>query len=299
MQDWVGAAYAANDQAGRAFLTSYDAKAMLYNPRLDVLEDLLKVAAGSNPQILERAMQIDTNPDLIKARLLEIKAVRLLSTGQTEAALVALRAIPATQLPLLPKFSPFKEHFSERVTGPVVDSLVLNRRQIVEKLIDYEFKAKAAEAVNDPVAEWYYYMLGVAWYNMSYFGYEWEVADYYRSGYNWLRLPQGPVFPLKGAPDGNRENTDLSLSLSYFERVINGTHSAELAARATFMAARCQQKQWFTLPATRYQPGSQLIPVLPENYYKYYDRLIKKYADTEFFKLRVQECKWLAAYARE
>lgn len=298
LQDWVGAAYAANDQAGRAFLTSYDAKAMLYNPRLDVLEDLLKLSETGNPEILNRTMRFDTNPELVKARLLEIKAVRLLSTGQPEAALVTLRAIPPTAILDLPKFSPFKEQFSERVHGPVVDSLILNRRQIVERLIDYEFKAKAAEAVNDPIAEWYYYMIGIAWYNMSYFGYEWETTDFYRSGYNWLRLAQGPVFPLKGAPDGNRENTDLSLPLSYFERVINGTRSAELAARATFMAARCQQKQWFALPGNRYQPGSQLIPVLPETHYKYYDRLIKNYAQTEFYKLQVQECKWLAAYAR-
>lgn len=299
LQDWLSAAYAANAHPGKALLSAYEPAALLYNPRLDVLEDLLKSAASNNPQFLETAMQMDTNPDQIRAHLLEIKAVRLLSSGQIEAALVTLRAIPPAEQVRMKKFSPFKEIFSEKISGPIVDTLVLNRRQIAEKLIDYEFKAKAAEAVNDPAADWYYYLIGVAWYNMSYFGYEWEVTDYYRSGYNWLRLPQGPVFPLPNSPDGNRENLDMDLPLAYFERVLSGTRSSELAARAAFMAARCHQKQWYALAGTRYHYGSKLIPVLPANYYTYYDRLINKYSETEFFKERVKECKWLAAYSKK
>jgi hypothetical protein len=298
LQDWLAAAYVANANPGKALLVAYEPKALRYNPRLDVLEDLLRAAASERPRFLEEAMQIDTNPDQIRAQLLEIKAVRLLAGGQTEAALVALRSIaPAEQL-RMKKFSPFKEVFDEKINRPVSDTLVLNRRQIVEKMIDYEFKAKAAEAVNDPAADWYYYLLGMAWYNMSYYGYAWEATDYYRSGYNWLRLGQGPVFPLPGSPDGNRENTDLTIPLAYFERVMERTRSSELAARAAFMAARCHQKQWMALPGTRYHYGTKLIPTLPAPYYTYYDRLIKKYSETDFFKERVKECKWLAAYAK-
>ncbi len=295
LQDFLSARYAESAHPGKAVLAAYDPAAIMYNPRIDVLDDLLKLAVSDDPVLLERAMQIDTNPNQIIAKLLEIKGAYLFSVGQPEAALSVLRQVPASEEFRLPKFSPFKEIFDEKIHRPVTDTLLLNRRQIVEKLLDYEFKAKAAVAMGSPVGAWYYYLIGLGYYNMSYFGYEWEAMDYYRSGYNWLRLPQGPVFPLANSPHGNRENTDVSLALSFFEKALAETKSPELAARAAFMAARCQQKQWFCHPDCTYKPGSKNIPLLPEAYRGYYDRL-GRYANTEFYQRIVKECRWLAAY---
>lgn len=244
-------------------------------------------------------MKIDTNPERIRAQLLEIKGAYLLSIGQPEAALLTLRDIKPTEEVKLTKFSPFREKVGERVhRDAVFDSLLLNRRQIAEKLIDFEFRAKAAEAVGDSSAAWYYYLLGLGYYNMSYFGYAWHAADLYRSGYNQLRLTQGPVFSLGKSPNGNRENTDVSLALRNFEKAFSLAQNPEIAARAAYMAARCQQKQWFCDPECRYKPGSKLIPVLPDQYMTYYDVLIRKYANTTFYGAVVKECKWLEAYAR-
>ena len=113
-----------------------------------------------------------------------------------------------------------------------------------------------------------------------------------------MRLARGPVFALAGSPDGNRENIDVSLALSYFEKALNAAQKPEMAARAAFMAARCQQKQWFCDPECRYRPGSKLIPVLPEKYMTYYNLLIARYSRTNFYTAVVKECKWLAAYSR-
>lgn len=297
LQDFFSARYAESNHPGKAILAAYEPAAIRYNPRLDVLDDLLKVAESSDPVLLEQVMLLDTNPDLIKARLLEIKGAYLFSVGQPEAALSVLRQVPAGATASLQQFTPFKEVFDEKIHRPVNDSLLLNRRQIVQKILDYEFRAKAAIAMDDPVGAWYLYLIGLAHYNMSYFGYEWEAMDFYRSGQNWLRLAQGPVFPLANSPHGNRENTDVSMALSYFEKCLAETQSPELAARAAFMAARCQQKQWFCNPDCKYRPGSKQIPVLPEAYRGYYDRL-GRYKDTEFYQKIVKECKWLGAYVR-
>lgn len=297
LQDFLSARYAESSHPGKAILAAYEPAAIRYNPRPDVLDDLLKLAGSNDPVLLERAMQIDTNPDLIKARLLEIKGAYLLSVGQPEAALSVLRQIPASAVANMQQFTPFKEFFDERIDRPANDSLLLNRRQTVQKILDYEFKAKAAIAMNQPAGAWYLYLIGLAYYNMSYFGFEWEVMDFYRSGYNWLRLAQGPVFPLANSPHGNRENTDVSMALGYFEKALAEAQNPELAARAAFMAARCQQKQWFCHPDCKYRPGSKLIPVLPEAYRGYYDRL-GRYKDTEFYQMIVKECKWLGAYVR-
>lgn len=295
LQDFLSARYAESAHPGKAILAAYEPEAIRYNPRPDVLDDLLEVARSSDPTLLERAMQIDTNPNQIIARLLEIKGAYLFSVGQPEAALSVLREIPAAEDARMPRFSPFKEIFDEKIHRPITDSLLLTRREIVEKLLGYEFKAKAAVAMKDPVGSWYYYLIGLGYYNMSYFGYEWEAMDFYRSGHNWNRLAQGPIFPLRDSPHGNRENTDVSLALNFFEKALAEARNPELAARAAFMAARCQQKQWFCHPDCTYRPGSKFVPVLPEAYRGYYDRL-KKYSNSDFYKQIVQECKWLAYY---
>jgi hypothetical protein len=299
LQEWLSASYAANQHPGKAILTAYPPSALGYNPSLEVLDDLLALANSDDPILLERTMQMDTNPERIRAILLERKGAYLLARGQPEAALAVMQKIIPSEAAMLPKFSPFREKYGEKVHREVIDSLQLNRMEIAQALIDLEQRAKAADALKDPEAARYWLRIGVAYYNMSYFGYEWEATDHYRSGYNQLRLPQGPVFPLANSPNGNREHTDLSLALAYFERALNSSgRERETAAKAAFWAARCQQKQYFCDKDCRYRPGSTLIPSLPDAYFQYYALLRNRYADTKFYNGIVKECKWLAAYTR-
>lgn len=298
LQDWLSQNYAGKNHPGKAIIAAYPTAALGYNPNLAILDDLLKLADSNDPILLERTMMMDTSPDRIRAQLLEMRGAYLLSLGQPEAALATLRKIKPSEEIRLTKFSPFREKVGERVHREVYDTLFLTRREIAEHIIDFEFRAKAAQAENNPVAAWYYYLIGLGYYNMSYFGYEWEVMDFYRSGYNQLRLSQGPVFPLRNSPDGNRENTDVSLALLYFEKSVNVAQTPEMAARASFMAARCQQKQWFCDKDCTYKPGSKLIPALPDGYMSYYNLLTTRYSNTKFYEAIIKECKWLAAYAQ-
>lgn len=298
LQQWLSAGYAAKNHPGKAIIAAFDPGMLAVNPQLEIFDDLLALADSKDPILLERTMQIDTNPERIKTHLLELKGAYLLGQGQPEAALATMRKILPTELVRLVKFSPFREKFGEKVHRLVSDTVLLNRLEIAQKILDLEFRAKTAEALSDPQAAMYWYRIGIGYYNMSYFGYEWEATDVYRSGYNQLRLAQGPVFPLQGSPSGNRENIDVSLALSYFEKALHTAEDPELAARATFMAARCRQKQWFCTPECTYRAESKLIPVLPDKYADYYDLLMTKYANTKFYSGIIKECKWLAAYAR-
>lgn len=294
-RDLLGDRYATQQHPGKAVVVAYGPNAILYNPKLEELDDLIRLARSDTSIFLFKLMPGDTSMEQILARLLEIKGAYLLGQGQPEAALAVFRQIPPTQRLYLEQFSPFKEFFDEKIHRPVTDSLLLNRIEIAEKIIEYEQRAKAALAMNEPVAAWYFYLVGLAYYNMSYFGHAWAATDFYRSGYNWNRLAQGPVFPLRGSPSGNRENTDVSLALYYFERALTEARNPELAARAAFMAARCQQKQWFCHPDCRYRPGNRMVPQLPEAYSSYYKRL-KRYEKTTSYQQIVEECRWLPYY---
>ncbi len=294
-REFLGERYAASQHPGKAIVIAYGPEALLYNPRLEELDDLIRLAQSDTSAFLSELMPVDTSPMERLAHLLEIKGAYLLGRGQPEAALAILSQIPPTQQLYLDQFSPFKEILDEKVHRPVSDSLVLNRLEIAQKIIEFDQRAKVALATNDPAAAWYLYLVGLAYYNMSYFGYAWNAADFYRSGYNWKRLSRGPVFPLPNTPHGNWENIDVSLALSYFERALAEARNPELKARAAFMAARCQQKQWFCLPNCPYRPGSPHIPALPEAYRGYYQQL-KRYEKTKFFERAIQECRWLPYY---
>ncbi|MCS7037671.1 MAG: hypothetical protein RMJ33_05080 [Saprospiraceae bacterium] len=294
-RDLLGDRYAAQRHPGKAVVIAYGPDAILYNPKLDELDDLIRLARSDTSIFLFRLMPGDTSMEQMLARLLEIKGAYLLGQGQPEAALAVFQQIPPTQQLYLDQFSPFKEFFDEKIHRPVTDTLLLNRIEIAEKILEYDQRAKAALAMNEPVAAWYLYLVGLAYYNMSYFGHAWAATDFYRSGYNWNRLAQGPVFPLRGSPSGNREHTDVDLALYYFERALAEARNPELAARAAFMAARCQQKQWFCHPDCRYRPGSNRIPQLPEAYSGYY-KLLKRYEKTASYQRIVEECRWLPYY---
>jgi hypothetical protein len=298
LQEWLSQGYADNNHPGKAMIAAYPPHTIRYNPRLDVIEDLWKLANSFDPILLERTMMIDTNPERIKAFLLETKGVYFLSRGEPEAAAAVMRQISPGEQSRMTQFKPFANRFGEIINREVGGQTPLNRLQIVELLIQLEQQAKAFEALQDTSEAKTWLRLGDFWYNTSYFGYEWEVRDFKRDGINQLRLSQGPVFPMEAAPDGNLENLDLSLALEFYEKAYAAARTQEARARAAFMAARCQQKQWFCNPNCTYRPGNPTIPVLPPEYRTYYDALILKHSNTKYFETVVKECKWLAAYAR-
>jgi hypothetical protein len=298
LQEWLSSGYAQNNHPGKAMIAAYPPYTIRYNPQMDVIEDLLKLANTPHPILLERTMMIDTNPEQIKAYFLETEGVYFLGRGEPEAAASMLRQISPIDQSRMTQFKPFANRFGENINRDVSNQMAFNRLQIVEEVLQYEQQAKAYEAIHDSAEAKTWLKLGDFWYNTSYFGYEWEVRDFKRDGSNQLRLSEGPVFPMEGAPEGNRENLDLKLALLYYEKAYRAARTQEMKARTAFMAARCQQKMWFCDPECTYRPGSQQIPVLPPESMIYYDVLIDKHSKTKYFETVVKECKWLAAYAR-
>jgi hypothetical protein len=307
LRDYISHYYSESRHPGKALLAAYqDVRVLLYNPDPMVLEDLLRAGRNGDADFLEMAAPFDTSAgrqDLYH-KLLEAKGIAQLNAGQPEAALLTLRQIDEVHRPLMQKFYPFRDTLFEKTksdpvySSPLGDMNGYTRLEFVEKLFSLELEAKSAESAGEQAAAGYYYMLGLGYYNTSYFGYEWELRDYARQGHNWSRLAQGPVFPHPKAPLGNRENLDLSKALAYFQKAYELSPTQSLiAARSVLMLARCEQKIWFASPECKYLAGSKIIPRPPVSVSRYYDRFLRDYGNTGFGQRVIKECKWLGAYA--
>lgn len=301
LQDITSEYYESHNMAGLAVLTVYGPNGVLMNPDPADLDRMIKLGQNGDDDFVHNSAMYDTvktNIPLL-ARLIEAKGIALLNQGNPEAALLSHQSMKAADQALLPKFSAFKEGFSDNKPPlSAIDTLHLSRIEFVQKLIDFEQKAKAYEALEPAQAAWYYYLLGLGYYNTSWFGYEWEMRDYFRDGNNWKRLAQGPVFSYSGSYEGNYEAIDLKKALDYFRKALPlAGKDAEFKAKIAFMAARCEQKMWFCDPQCTYYSGSKLIPRPPARYFNYYNILLKDYRNTEFTANVIKECKWLAAYS--
>jgi hypothetical protein len=300
LQDYLADYFERKNASGLSDITVYGIDGLLHNPDIRELDRLILLGRQGNADFESIAAEYDTSAgfEMLKNQLLEWKGMAMLNRGEPEAAALTLRSVSKVHQSRMKVFAPFAEFVVEKKPGAAVaDSTNVNRVDFVNRLIDLEMQAKAYESFEPNISAWYYYLMGLGYYNTSYFGYDPWLRDRRIDGKNWLRLPQGPVYPMLNTPNGNRENIDMTQPLELFERAFNLTTEPELKARAAFMAARCEQKAWFCDPQCNYRPGSALIPVFPTARYRYFDILLKNYSDTEFAKRAIKECKWLAAYA--
>lgn len=285
--------YALHGHPGKAFRMQHNIQDLKPNPQLDIIDDLLKICKKENPSKLERAFITKKDGTTIESELLEMIATLLLNDGKPEAALEAFKAIPRSEWDNY-QFYVYRDSISDCVECRPQDSVeYLNKVELFEELFELEYKARA-DFVNSSK---YYYKLGIAYYNMTYFGTSWQVQDFFRSGSNWSYAKLG-IFQLGGyLPYGNKEYQDCSKALFYFDKAIDLAKDPELAARASFMAARCEQKRYFTSKDCNYNRYKNEIPDLPEEYRKYYDLLITEYDHTAFYQMAIKECKFFEAYA--
>jgi hypothetical protein len=299
LQDWLATSYAQNARPGKAFMAAYDLKTLALNPSLPILDDLIQTAKEGDKSRAEVLLTQDSNLVSIEGKLLEIKGTYLFAIGQPEAALATLRQMPASAISDMKKFNPFLLQFKDYIKYDKKPLGSFNRLDLFERLSQLEFDAKATAGSGEPnKAAENYYKLGMAYYNMSWFGYDWNALDDFRDNDTWVRLTKGTVLPLANAPLGNLENTDLTQSLAYFEKAMSLSKDENLSVKAAFMAAKCQQKQWFCSKECKYRSGTNQIPIMPEQYMTYQKLMKQKYSKTSFYGLVVKECSWFAAYSR-
>ena len=293
LNDRLAYVYKKQGNPGKSFRCRYSLTALKSNPQPDIIEDLLLVCRKDEPSKFERALITKKDGTTIENELIDMKGTYLMAQGRLEAALEVFKKIPRSEWDLY-QFNPFIDFVTDCVNEcQMPDSIeYFNKVEIIEKIFELEYKAKS----DFELGAKYYYQLGTAFYNMTYFGHSWQAMDFFRSGANWSYDKDG-VFPDYYFPFGNLENQDCTKALEYFELARLTTRDFELGAKAAFMAARCEQRMYYTSKECKYNSYGNKIPDFPEDYNKYFRLLKESYSETDFYQKAIQECKFFEAYA--
>ena len=274
--------YKQSGDVGKLYLQQHNLTDLKANPDLEVIDELISIAEKELPNRLERDMIRKEDGSTILNDLINIKGTYLMGRGEVVAALEEFKKMDRDLWDDYGMFNPFEERLIDCINCSERDSLTLySKPVIVERILDYEYKALA----NRQEGAQYFYRIGLAYYNMSYFGYAWKTGDFFRSGSSIRNRNRGEdgVIPTWQFDLGNLENFSNERALEYFDKVVALTNNRELAARAAFMAAKCEQNAYYVNGGART--------------YKYFEILKTRFADTRFYQRAISECKYFNTYA--
>jgi hypothetical protein len=142
-----------------------------------------------------------------------------------------------------------------------------------------------------------YLQLGSAYYSISHFGGSWIATDYFRSGSDlWY-------FYQQKTPNPNLVfafNANVGKAKYYFERAMNVAENQgekELAAEACFMAAKCEQAEYYLKPIHKESWGD-IQPSYAASDRQYFLKLEKSFKKTKYYKQALNECAYFNVFVR-
>jgi hypothetical protein len=137
-----------------------------------------------------------------------------------------------------------------------------------------------------------YFQLGCIYYNLTFFGNSWDAIDYYRSSMD-ISLAYAPS-------NENFANFDCSKAKYYFDRAMNTAlkdQNKELGAKAAYMAAKCEQNQYY-INAKNKEVWGFIEPTYAPEHRRYFATLKKEFADTKYYKDILNECSYFNTFVK-
>ena len=285
VNDKMEAVYRANGREGKAALLQYGFDAIQKNPAINMVKELEAMTDSLLGNRFDKALLADrVGPNPIDD-INDLLGTFYLQKGQWETALEVFQRVPAARRDSYGVYAPFSKQLNDRVQyRPSAAVTRYNKVQLLERLLELEDQAR--RTTNDTIAARNFFNIGLAHYSMSYYGYNWRMGDYFRSGSSGARAARRRttdwIFPHVSAPLGNRENMSMDRASYYFERALERAPGREAAAEAAFFAAKCQRNMHYASGS----PGQR-----PFTYF----RLLKDvYYDTDFYQKAIAECRTFA-----
>lgn len=272
--------YRVTGQRAKAFLMRYELGDLRYNLDIDLINELREVALDTNDNTFLRQLIMARSDGNAGFDLIDMQATYHLQRGRLRLANEIYQEIPTENWNDYGNFTPFEAFLNDRVNVSVMDaSRKYNKGELMARMLELEELAETAQDPDEAARR--LFTLGLVYYNISYFSYGWKVADYFRSGINGARAARQPradfVFSSPESPVGNYENMSMDRALSYFERARLRAYDAEIAARATFWAAKCERNTHYV----RAEPRT----------FGYFGILRDYYDETDFYQRAIDECR--------
>lgn len=167
-------------------------------------------------------------------------------------------------------FAEFRDGKFDKQT--VAESILVLQRKIVE---DPAHSAR------------YHFLLGNAYYNITYFGNCTEALVYERNADLMWHFEIGE-HPGNNFFDCSRARACYDSAMHLAE----GLGDMELAAECAFMAAKCEQNTYYTT-VKKDEDGR----IKNSTYRTYFSRLKKEYSNTAFYARAINECKYFSTFA--
>lgn len=184
---------------------------------------------------------------------------------------------------------PFKELLYDREERLPGDAVTTTKLAYAKKM-----KALLAKA-DDPEA---LYQLGLGYYNITYYGYAWELATYFRSGSDGYMIPsQASAF--------EKDYYGCYKAKEYFEKALKRAGNAEFKAKCLFMMAKCRQKELRKPQYADFNYNYDLYEQKLQAYYREFERnsffaqYQQTYSGTQFYKETLTRCSFLKDFVNK
>ncbi len=278
------------DSPGKAFLVQHDMRKLSIEPKMETIDDLLDICTKEEMTDFEKLLCSEEGV-IITNKLRDLKGTLFLSQGKPEAALAAFKEVPRPAREGQ-KFNPFREMINDCINCEIENDTAIyyDKAGVLERIFELEFEGRSDFENSDL----YFYELGIAYYNMSYFGHSWKMMDNFRSG----SLAKG-VGVENMSKYGQKEMVSGEKAMEYFQKVLDLTKDEELKARTLFMAAKIERNNYYLSEDYKRPKGRNMIPAAPPKYMTFYKRLKRESMQTEFYKEAITECKYFRFYTKK
>lgn len=279
--------YRVNNERAKATLLTYGLDELKYKLDIDLLNELSLIGSDTLSNSFVRRLLLERGGPNVSYHIKDMQASYYLQRGQLAVAFRIFKEIPEENWNDYGNFRPFEPLLNDRVHLPPIDVIArsYNKGEMMKRMLELEKEAE--EAIDANEASKKFFSLGLAYYNISYFGYAWKAADYFRSGSSLALAAKGEgkdfVFPNRTTPYGNYEAMNMDRARYYFERARTRAVDPEQAAICTFFAAKTERND-------NYAKGSSRT-------FGYFRILADHYKNTKFYEKAIEECRTFAWYS--
>ena len=256
------------------FNSGYDIESNPFNYPVDEIYNLMN---GTNQTDFENFLLQNYKYNI--SDLLEIQGTKFLAQFNFEEAIQKFESMKSSTISL--PADPFLIHIKDCHDCDFLlpKEITYTKLSFAKRMVELK---KLAETDKKKAAE-YYFLLANGYYNLTHFGNSWMAADYYHDPNIVSYLPYNKdnyYFDL-----GEFVLLDCSKAKEYYQKALSLTKNNELAAECCFMAAKCEQNDYYI------NPNATNVKV-PLEYRTHFIKLMQNYSETKFFKEALKECKY-------